>query len=87
MHPPHLVKVQGPKTFLHLGDLCKSIQLKSSCKLKRPNQIDYEMTPFVIFNSKLIKISKHHQQAHETTKQHCYDIKKGNMLAQQLWNA
>jgi hypothetical protein len=28
-----------------------------------------------------IKISKRHQQTHETTKQHYYDIKKGNMLA------
>jgi hypothetical protein len=39
------------------------------------------MTPFVIFNSKEIEINKHHQQAHETTKQHCCDTKKGNMLA------
>jgi len=84
LHPPHSVKVQGPKTILHLGDICKSIQFRSNCKflwnVKRPNQVHYEMTLFVIFNSKLIKINKHHQQAHETTKQHCYDIKKGNML-------
>jgi hypothetical protein len=38
------------------------------------------MTLLVIFNSKEIEISIHHQQAHETTKQHCCDIKKGNML-------
>jgi hypothetical protein len=25
------------------------------------------------------KINKYHQQAHETTKQHCCDIKNGNM--------
>ncbi len=30
--------------------------------MKRPNQVHYEMTPFVIFNSKEIKISKHSQQ-------------------------
>jgi hypothetical protein len=46
---------------------------------ERPNQAHYEMVPFVIFNSKEIKINKHHQQAHETTKQHYYDIKKGNV--------
>jgi len=44
---------------------------------EKPNQTHNEMTPFVIFNSKEIKISKHHQQAHETTKQHYYDIKRG----------
>jgi hypothetical protein len=47
--------------------------------VKRPNQAHYVMTPFVIFNSKEIEISKHHQQAHETTKQYCCDIKKGHM--------
>jgi hypothetical protein len=46
---------------------------------EKPNQTHYEMTPFVIFNSKEIKISKHRQQAHETTKQHYCDIKKGNV--------
>jgi hypothetical protein len=37
------------------------------------------MAPFVVFNSKEIKTNKHHQQAHETTKQHYFDIKKGNV--------
>jgi len=46
---------------------------------EKTNQVHYEMTPFVIFNSKEIKINKHHQQAHEKTKQHYCDIKKGNM--------
>jgi len=76
-------KFQGPKTFLCLANICKLVQLKSNCKLlwivKRPNQAHYEMTLFVIFNSKEIEISKHHQQAREITKQHCCDIKKGNI--------
>ncbi len=80
----HLVNVQGPKTFLCLGDIYKSVQFRPNCKFmwneKRPNQPHYEMTPFVIFNSKEIEISKHHQQAHEIIKRHCYDISKGNML-------
>jgi hypothetical protein len=82
LHPPHLVKVQGPKTFLRSGDICKSVEFRSNCKflwnVKRPNQVHYEVTPFVRFNSKEIKMNKHHQQAHETTKEHYCDIKKGN---------
>jgi hypothetical protein len=85
LHPPHSIKVEGPKAFLRLSDICKSIQFKLNYKLlwnvKRPNQVHYEMTPFVIFDSKEVQINKHHQQAHETTKQHYYDIKKGNMSA------
>jgi hypothetical protein len=57
------------------------MQFRSNCKLlrdvKRPNQPHYEMSPLFIFNSKEIEISKHHQQAHEITQQHCCDIKKG----------
>ncbi len=91
MHPPHSIKVEGPKTFLRLSEICKSIQFRSNYKflwnVKRPNQLHYEMTLFVIFNSNEIKISKHHQQAHETTKQYYCDIKKGNMSTSQLWNA
>jgi hypothetical protein len=34
---------------------------------ERPNQGHYEMIPFVIFNSKEIKNSKHHQHTHETS--------------------
>ncbi len=48
------------KSFLHLGDICKFVQFRSNSKflwnVKRPNQAHCEMTPFVIFNAKKLKL-------------------------------